>query len=74
MSKLAHSNEETMRQIELNAPLEDNPGTYICERCDGFGIVDTAFSDSDPCCPECDGEGICWPDLGDAVNDYIHDR
>ncbi len=29
-----------------------------CERCQGTGGIDTPFSDSDPCCPDCDGEGV----------------
>lgn len=28
-----------------------------CETCKGTGCVDAPFSVSDPCCPDCDGEG-----------------
>ena len=28
-----------------------------CETCYGSGCVDAPYSGSDPCCPECDGEG-----------------
>ncbi len=29
-----------------------------CTNCGGTGAVDTPFSGSDPCCPECDGDGF----------------
>lgn len=32
-----------------------------CERCDGTDAIDTPFSDSDPSCPDCDGEGYIKP-------------
>ena len=32
--------------------------TYKCERCNGTGAIDAPFSDSDPSCPDCDGEGL----------------
>ena len=31
--------------------------TEPCGRCSGTGAVDTAFSGSDPVCPDCDGGG-----------------
>lgn len=33
-------------------------GEFICKRCKGTGCVDTPFSGSDPCCPDCDGCGV----------------
>lgn len=34
--------------------------TWPCDECEGTGSVDTPFSGSDPCCPECDGEGVVY--------------
>ena len=37
---------------------DDDPPPLKCPRCNGTGCVDTPYSDSDPSCPECDGEGV----------------
>jgi DnaJ-class molecular chaperone len=58
MSKLAHSNEVTMRQIAVERAKADGNADLICENCNGTGAIDAPFSGSDPCCPECDGEGF----------------
>ena len=59
MSKLAHSNEATMREIERRELLKSGNGT-LCEHCNGTGAIDAPLSGSDPSCPECDGEGVVW--------------
>ncbi len=28
-----------------------------CDRCNGTGVIDAAYSGVDPSCPDCDGEG-----------------
>ena len=58
MSKLAHSNEETMRVIERDR-LIAYENFMLCENCDGNGAVDAPFSGSDLSCPDCDGLGAC---------------
>lgn len=60
MSKLAHSNEETMYQIELQNRLAENPGSVVCKQCGGTGAVPAPWSGSDPSCSKCDGEGVTY--------------
>ena len=44
MSKLAHSNEETMRKIDSDRMLEDDPTLYRCAGC-GLG----SYDENKPC-------------------------
>lgn len=39
-----------------------------CAYCKGTGAVDAPFSGSDPCCPECDGEGTVMSGANDEPN------
>lgn len=47
------------REIERREGLA-NGDCAICERCQGTGAIDAPWSESDPSCPECDGEGVIW--------------
>tara|TARA_Y100000310_G_scaffold215539_1_gene216483 strand:- start:463 stop:642 length:180 start_codon:yes stop_codon:yes gene_type:complete len=55
MSKLAHSHQPTMDEIERRRLKAE--GFPECETCNGTGAINAPFSGSDPCCPDCDGIG-----------------
>ena len=57
MSKLAHSDQASMDKIELQARLDENPGSVVCGRCEGGGWGWWVKEGPAPC-PNCDGEGI----------------
>lgn len=40
------------------AMLKVVPVLPVCPKCKGTGCIDTPFSDSDPSCDECSGEGV----------------
>lgn len=65
MSKLSHSHQESMDEIERRRLKAE--GFFKCETCHGAGVIwehvfhvpvlDAPLSGSDPCCPDCDGAG-----------------
>ena len=57
MSKLAHSCDQTMAMIQLEAFLKDNPNMIECGDCGGTGDF-VIINDSAGICENCGGDGV----------------
>tara|TARA_S200002703_G_scaffold140627_1_gene131989 strand:- start:129 stop:392 length:264 start_codon:yes stop_codon:yes gene_type:complete len=54
---------------EILAREAEMDGIFPCENCNGTGAIDAAWSGSDPCCPQCGGEGLLY-ETPKAYTDY----
>ncbi len=57
MSKLAHSCDQTMAILQLEAFLKDNPNMIECGDCGGTGDF-VIVNDSAGLCDNCGGDGV----------------